>query len=251
MNTILLSADAKETQTAIAQAIVLVDKKEWEMGHLMLTVRNKLNLKCTSMLNAIGSPGSLELTQEIFNIDFDRDLFTSGIISLVDAFTFHPEHKPKAIRIKNLLEDHGPRIQRMGYSKQTSTWRSFSTKARSPEYISDSEGIPEFIPYLDLVDSKNDEFENTFLQNNAQKALLAQEEPISELKRELIINFNTEFLPFLQLMKVTGGLEYASLYEEVQALVDELNAKTRARRTRKANAKEETEEINQEASGME
>lgn len=175
-----------------------------------------------------------EITEELQEIDAQRDSCLQGIELQIKSFTHHykPAKQEAAIQLSNSLETYGTGIARQNYQAETSTVNSILSKWEKERILIKSLTVLNLTDWADVLKSLNTQFNEKYLTRIADQAEAPEQKSI-DLRVQIIDKYRTLMAHLQAYTTLSRDNSYEKVNKQINTLIEQYNKMLTARSSSK------------------
>ncbi|MBN1111421.1 MAG: hypothetical protein JXA53_00720 [Bacteroidales bacterium] len=238
METVLMSCDGNTAYTIVKDSLAECNKFNWDTNPMMQNVIDDLTNENNELFSSIGKVNINMYTTSKTIADQDRDNSIIGTKMLLRGYQhFGGEKAESATVLLNMVAAHGKEIQRSTYEKETAAINSIISKSKKPEFKVHIDKLPFVAEAFGILEAQNATFESITVKAIEQNLEMTSDSSLTIQKYKVLTVFNNSFFPLLHVLSITDNATYNELYEKISILINNVNVKIRANKTRKESEK--------------
>lgn len=229
-----LLSTSRTTEVADASARMIVAFGRWDFetdAHLTGIFNNlsPLTERLTVAIRRTKAESELEEKDEI------RDNNLRGLHYLLTGFMHHPnpEIKAAAVTLENVFDNYGLKITGESYASESALITSLLLDFGKEEYAAPIATLYGCGDMLEALAISQDDFEQTRVTWEREKAKEGIIENATELKKEVVAIINENLVVYLNAMQQVNAEMYAEFANTIKVIIDENNETVKRRAKKK------------------
>ncbi len=228
-----LIAKSRTTEAADASTRMIVAFGQWDFEtdtHLTGIFNNlsPLTERLTAAIRRAKAESELEEKDEV------RDNSLRGLHYLLTGFMHHPnpEIKAAAVTLENVFDNYGLKITGESYASESALISSLLMDLGKEEYAAPIAALSGCADLLETLAISQQDFEETRVTWEREKAKEGIIENATELKKEVVAIINENLVVYLNAMQQVNPEMYAEFANTISVIIAE-NNETVKRRAKK------------------